>query len=466
MSLSRFSIIVAVDAGNGIAKKGGLPWKSESDMSFFRKTTIGNGKNAVIMGRVTYESIPEEHRPLKNRHNIVISRTWRQEDNPTISVYPSLIEALAGLGSGMNQYDDVYVAGGEQIYEETVQEYLYLCDRIYVTKFKTNYECDQFFPWSRVENLPQGRDPQKYRECTRYEFAPSDLHHPEEQYMEWLRTIMETGEAKPDRTGVGTRSLFGEVNMKFNLQNRFPVITTKKVFYDSCIKELLFFISGKTDTHILEDQGVNYWKGNTTREFLDERGLNWEEGDMGPGYGFLWRHFGAKYDGCDKDYSGQGTDQLRNLIEGIRTNPHSRRHILSAWNPVQLSEMALPPCHCFVQFNVSGDRQYLDCTLYQRSGDMFLGVPFNIIMYSMLTCMIAHITQLKPRWFNHSIGDAHIYNNHADQVRRQLKRTPRPFPTLSFRNSARIHEIDDFSFENFVVNGYTSWQHIKADMAV
>lgn len=474
MSLAPFSIIVAIDAGNGIAKNGEIPWNSREDMKFFRDATVGKKRNAIIMGRCTYESIPEDFRPLPDRKCVVISRTWRQEQHPDISVYTSLSDALAGLGASINSYDDVFVAGGEQLYAEALRDYLYLCKRIYVTKFKSDYSCDQFFPFESVKNLPQFAEPVKTRDYSRFTFLPKETHD-EMQYINLLQRIKDEGEPKPDRTGIGTKSLFG-VRMEYDIRDRLPILTTKRVFYELIIKELIFFISGKTDTRILTEQNVKIWQGNTSKKFLDDNGFTftddlggdhpYNEGDMGPLYGFQWRHWNAQYKGCDVDYKNQGIDQLKTLVENIRKDPHSRRHILSTWNVEQLSQMVLAPCHVLAQFNVSADRKWLDCQLYQRSGDMFLGVPFNITCYALLTCMIAHITNLRPRRFVHIIGDAHIYNNHGDQVNRQIRRTPRPFAKLSFRDATRIHEIDDFGINSFIVENYNSWPAITADMAV
>lgn len=465
MALSRFSIIVAIDSGNGIAKNGEIPWNSRSDMKFFRETTYGKGRNAVIMGRITYESIPPQHRPLQGRHCVVVSRTWKQENFNNITVCSSLIEALSTLGSSIKQYDNVFIAGGEQIYGEAVRDLMYLCDGVYVTRFKTDHSCDQFFPWDAVKDYKTFLATQKTRDYIRHFLLPNDGHE-EYQYLKLIRDIAQNGESKPDRTGTGTMSRFG-TRMEFDISKRFPILTTKKVFYKTILKELLFFISGKTDSKLLEDQGVNIWKGNSSRKYLDSIGLDeYEVGDLGPVYGFQWRHWGAKYKGKDGDYTGKGTDQLTNLIEGIRKNPHSRRHILSAWNVSQLKEMCLPPCHFACQFYVSHDRKYLDCQLYQRSGDLFLGVPFNIACYSALTYMIAHITGLRPRKFIHVIGDAHIYKNHLKQVFKQIKRTPQPFPTLKFRGSTKIHEIDDFDIDSFIVEGYSSWPHIPGKISV
>ena len=464
MSLAQFEIIVAIDQGNGIAKEGNIPWNHPSDMRFFRDTTMGRGKNAIIMGRKTYETIPIDYRPLRNRKCFIVSRTWKQEEHPEIGVCSSLVEALSAIGGSIKSYDSVFIIGGEQVYNEAIRDFMYLCKRIIVTKFKKNYDCDQFFPWDAVKEYPADRDTQKTRDYARHFFSPADIHG-ENTYLDLLRTILEEGESKPDRTGTGTKSIFG-VQMRFNISERLPIVTTKKIFYENILKELLFFVSGKTNTKILEEQGVNIWKGNTSQDFIDKRGLEYDEGDMGAMYGHQWRHWNAKYDGADADYSDQGIDQLSDLITNIRDNPHSRRHILTTWNPEQLDEMVIHPCHFAVQFNVSGNRKYLDCQLYQRSADMFLGVPYNITSYCILTYMIAHLTGLKPRYFIHSIGDAHIYSNHETQVNKQLSRTPRPFPIMKLRRGHKIHEIDDFDFENFVIEGYTSWPFISAKMAI
>lgn len=206
-----------------------------------------------------------------------------------------------------------------------------------------------------------------------------------------------------------------------------------------------------------------------SKEFLAKRGLKYEEGDYGPSYGFQWRHFGAKYDekSRDKDYTGKGVDQLTELIDQIKNNPYSRRHILTAWTTKspQIKEMPLPPCHAWCQFYVSKDK-FLDCQLYQRSGDMFLGVPFNIASYSTLTYMIAYITGLKPGKLIHIIGDAHIYLNHQKQVKEQLSRTPMPFPKLEIVKKDTIKTIDDFKLDNLMIEEYNCWPRIKAKMAI
>lgn len=291
----------------------------------------------------------------------------------------------------------------------------------------------------------------------------------EQVYLVTLKNILENGEICSDRTGVGTKSMFG-IKMDFDLVAGFPLLTTKKVLWRYALHELLWMIRGDTNTKHLEDVGVHYWKANTSRDFLDKRGLEWEEGDMGPGYGFQWRHWGTSYTGCQIDYTGCGFDQLTELVHGIQNDPHGRRHILTSWNCEDISKMALPPCHLLAQFHVSGDKQFIDCMLLQRSGDMFLGVPFNMIMYAMLTHMIGYITGLIPRKLVHVIGDAHIYLNHMDAVGIQLSRSPKIPPRfqIDIQNDdhRNVKSIDDFIFSDFNVTGYDPQPFIPAKMAV
>lgn len=222
---------------------------------------------------------------------------------------------------------------------------------------------------------------------------------------------------------------------------------------------------GNTNANDLAAKNIHIWDGNGSREFLDQRGLSHREvGDLGPVYGFQWRHFGAKYVDMHTDYTGQGVDQLAECIDKIKNSPEDRRIIMSAWNPADLDLMALPPCHMFCQFYVDTEQNELSCQMYQRSADMGLGVPFNIASYALLTHMIAHVTGRQPGDFIHTIGDAHIYLNHVDALQEQLKREPRDFPTLKI-NPAKTN-IDDFVFEDFEVIGYNPHKPIKMDMAV
>ncbi|CAF1401960.1 unnamed protein product [Rotaria sordida] len=292
-----------------------------------------------------------------------------------------------------------------------------------------------------------------------------NINHEEKQYLNIVKEIIEKGVKKSDRTGIGTLSIFGPTNMRFNLRNGcFPLLTTKRVFWRGVIEELLWIISGKTDANILNEKNVKIWNDNGTREFLDKLGFTQrQEGDLGPVYGFQWRHYGAKYIDCKTDYTGQGIDQLAQLIHMVKTDPNSRRLILCAWNVNQIPEMALPPCHVLCQFNVSPSKE-LSCLMYQRSCDLGLGVPFNIASYSLLTYMIAHICDLTPGDFIYTMGDAHVYLNHIEPLREQIQREPQPFPTLTIVN--KRNSIDDFHINDFKLENYLPDRPIKMQMAI
>ncbi|KAH8251190.1 hypothetical protein KR032_002240, partial [Drosophila birchii] len=294
---------------------------------------------------------------------------------------------------------------------------------------------------------------------------PPAINKDEQQYLDLLAHIIATGERRVDRTQVGTLSVFG-AQMRFNMRgDSFPLLTTKRVFFRAVAEELLWFVAGKTDAKLLQAKKVHIWDGNSTREFLDKLGHTERAvGDLGPVYGFQWRHFGAEYRTCDDDYTGQGIDQLRQVIETIKNNPSDRRIIMSAWNPLDIPKMALPPCHCLAQFFVSQDRGELSCQLYQRSADMGLGVPFNIASYALLTYMIAHVTGLRPGDFVHTMGDTHVYLNHVDPLKEQLQRTPRPFPKLVIKR--KVQDIEDFRFEDFEIVDYNPYPKIQMEMAV
>lgn len=265
---------------------------------------------------------------------------------------------------------------------------------------------------------------------------------PTNQYETLLEHCYKTGVDKSDRTGVGTRSVFG-YQMRFNLAEGFPLVTTKKLHIRSIVHELLWFLSGSSNIKYLHDNGVSIWD-----EWADENG------DLGPVYGVQWRSWPAP--------DGRKIDQISNLIEGIKKNPDSRRHLVVAWNPAEVDKMALPPCHCLFQFYVANGK--LSCQLYQRSCDIFLGVPFNIASYSLLTHMVAQQCDLEVGDFVWTGGDCHIYQNHFEQVELQLSRTPRAYPKLVI--SRKPSSIFDYKFEDFVIEGYDPWPHIKAPIAV
>ncbi len=288
------------------------------------------------------------------------------------------------------------------------------------------------------------------------------------QYLDLAKTVLETGEDRLDRTGVGTRSLFG-YQSRYDLTKGFPLLTTKRVHIKSVIHELLWFISGSTNIRPLVLNNVRIWNewpyknyknsdaylGESLDEYVekiknDEDFAN-KYGELGPVYGQQWRDF-------------EGSDQISELIVNLKQNPFSRRHIVSAWHPALIDQMALPPCHAFFQFYVSADKKYLSCQLYQRSADIFLGVPFNIASYALLLEMVAAMTGYIAKDFVHTLGDAHIYTNHFDQVKLQLKRDPRPLPTLKIKRV--VSSIEDFKFEDFEIVDYNPHPAIKGKVAV
>jgi len=293
----------------------------------------------------------------------------------------------------------------------------------------------------------------------------------EQDYLDLLSHILNRGDLKDDRTGVGTLSTFGR-SLRFSLaQDKLPLLTTKKVFFKGVVEELLFFIRGERDTKKLEAKGVKIWKGNTSKEFLKKRGLDYEEGDMGPMYGVQWRDFGGesirnRYK-HDRDYfpTKCGVDQLQNAFDLIKNNPDSRRILVSAYNPQEGHLGVLEPCHMFFQFNVVGP--YLDCVWYQRSVDSFLGLPFNIASYGLLTHIMAKATGLKARELIFMGGDTHLYSNHLKQAKEQISRTPKEWPTIQINKElSSIEDMENLSFEDFVVEGYDPAPAIKAEMAV
>ena len=289
-----------------------------------------------------------------------------------------------------------------------------------------------------------------------------------QQYLDLCKHILENGETRKDRTGTGTISTFG-YQMRFNLQEGFPLLTTKKVFYRGIFEELLWFLSGSTNIKPLVDKKVGIWnewpykdytnsndyKGETLEEFV-EKIRNDQEfadkyGNLGPVYGKQWRDFG-------------GVDQIKELIENIKKDPFSRRHMVVAYNPAEVKDMALPPCHSLFQFYVSADGKKLSCQLYQRSGDVFLGVPFNIASYSLLLAMVAQVCDLEPYEFIHTFGDAHIYLNHVDQIHEQLTRTPRKLPKLVL--NPEVKDIFDFKYEDIKIEDYDPYPAIKGAVSV
>jgi thymidylate synthase len=297
----------------------------------------------------------------------------------------------------------------------------------------------------------------------------ADIYHysiktPEICYLNLLENILSKGNTRTDRTQIGTISNFGNF-IEFDIRNCIPLLTTKKVAWKTCIKELLWFLKGSTDANLLKKENVNIWNGNSSREFLDNRGLvHYKEGDIGPLYGFSWRHFGANYINCDTDYSGQGFDQIKYIENELINNHTSRRIYLSAWNPCDMNKCAIMPCHVSIQFYVEDNM--LSSHVYMRSADTFLGLPFNIFSYAVLTYLFAKKTKLIPNKMCFSIGDAHIYSNHLDQVKMLLNRKPFGLPQLEINDNVINKDWNEITLDDFNLKNYVAHPSIKAEMAV
>ncbi|KNA19278.1 hypothetical protein SOVF_062630 [Spinacia oleracea] len=501
----RYQVVVAATKEMGIGKDGKLPWKLPSDLKFFKDVTLRTSdsekKNAVIMGRKTWESIPLKHRPLPGRLNVVLTRSrgFNVGGLDNVVTCGSMDSALELLG--MRPYDlsveRVFVIGGGEILREVLNGAA--CDAIHITEIETDIECDTFMPpvdshlfhpwyssFPLVENnirhsfvtyvrvrrtavdigtqINGTKANSSKFEVQDFSFLPQVVfdRHGEHLYLKLVQEILSSGDLKDDRTGTGTLSKFG-CQMRFNLRKSFPLLTTKRVFWRGVVEELLWFISGSTNAKVLQEKGIHIWDGNASRTYLDSIGLpDREEGDLGPVYGFQWRHFGASYTSMHADYTGQGFDQLLDVIHKIKNKPDDRRIILSAWNPSDLKLMALPPCHMFAQFYVANGE--LSCQMYQRSADMGLGVPFNIASYALLTYMIAHVCDLLPGDFIHVIGDAHVYRNHIEPLQEQLQNLPKPFPVLKINPQKK--NIDSFVAKDFELVSYDPHQKIEMKMAV
>jgi dihydrofolate reductase / thymidylate synthase len=477
-------------------------------------------QNAVVMGHNTWRSIPNKFRPLCDRHNMILTKNNYEfvknsvDTIPNVSVSNDLSTGIRALNANKS-VNEVFIVGGENIYREALENDEIEVDKLFLTEidydirnseyFKNNdvnSEHVSFFPdieelikndYNLVSSIPITEKATvfpRFADCKQilplkynfqvYQRNPSkqvfmnfvesiEKNHPEVipnkeeyQYLNQLRDALDNGNIRPTRNSV-TKSKFG-VKMSFDLSkdNTIPLLTTKRMPWKMIIKELLWFISGATDNKTLQDQKVHIWDGNTTREFLDNRGLtHLPEGDIGAGYGFQWRHIGAEYVDCKTDYAGQGIDQLRECINQIKNDPTSRRIILTGWNPIDLDKMALPPCHMMQQWYVTEDGK-LCLQMYQRSGDSFLGIPFNIFSYAVMIRMMAQVTGLQPGTLHHVVGDFHVYDDHKEAIEKQLSRVPHKFPTLTI-NPDKM-DIDDFVMDDFELHDYDYYPTIKAPM--
>jgi len=478
-----YNLIACVNKHGLLGQENDLYVSSSMDLHYFSQVTKGHSlpkQNIVIMGYNTWISLP--HKPLKDRYNIILTSD-QYKSGPDAHYMNSFEQVFRFIEDNQDIFGEVFIIGGASIYEQCLLKYPYQLNKMYITEIDDEWQGDddsKYFHYgsmlSRMSIIKERTeltdtriyDPNdnKYviRHCSiRFiVYQRKDkINHDEYQYLHLMNTTMNEGLPVEGRNG-SVKSSFGE-KMVFNL-DRFPLLTTKKMGYKTILRELLWFIKGSTDNQELKDKDVHIWSQNASKEFLESRGLPYEEDDLGPIYGFQWRFSGAEYKDCKTDYSDKGIDQLKWLIQEIKNNPTSRRLILSAWNVNDLDKMALPPCHILSQFYVNKKDGTLSCQLYQRSGDMFLGVPFNIASYAFLTCILCKLTGYKPGKLHHVIGDAHIYEEHYHGVNEQLKRVPQQFPELVI--SDELTSIDAIDESMFSLKKYQCYSNIKAPMKV
>jgi len=478
--------ILAHSYSQGISKSGKIPWLCKKDMNFMKSvTTVPGLKNGLLMGRKTFESIG---RVLPNRENIIVSS---QNLDSSAHVVNSI---SAGLEKGRElELDILWVFGGATIYDEFLvnPQFNKLIDGFIITttperscdtfiqtnicQFIEKYQYTRFYDPRVLERVADG-----LYELSIYSRLPNlreewdpivrslEGNTIDKSYLELVKRILSQGNRRETRNGV-TISKFGE-KISFDLSEGFPLLTTKKVFFNGVIRELLWFIKGDTDSHNLEANNVNICSGNTSKEFLEKNGLPYEEGIGGPIYGYQWRRFGQEY--AYKDGNGQphmtpgvknGVDQLQFIIDELRQNPTSRRLFMSSWNPNQLDQMCLPPCHISYQFYVENNNR-LSCMMVQRSADVFLGLPFNIASVALLVHFIANMVGLSPGIIHICIGDAHIYEDHLEPVRVQLGRSGMDYDLPRIILKKKPVKIEDYEFDDVEILNYKSHPMIKAKM--
>lgn len=451
-------VIVAMTKKGGIGFKNKLPWFISEEMNIFRNKTMGK---TLVMGRLTAQSVPK----LSGRQIICVTNNPLNIGEKSCPNQPmryiknlSDITTLADLVNS----DDIFIAGGAQIYRLALENSK-IVDKIHLSIIDNDYECDTFFEFDWFSDFVITEEI-KYTKFTHYVLERTS--NGEQQYLNVLKQILAENSVKHGRNGK-TISLFKQ-DMKFDLRNGFPLLTTKKMFIKGIVEEFIFFLNGKTDSSELSEKNVRIWEDNTSLEFLNSLGLKYAKGVMGPMYGYQWRFFNAPYNvgingkPIDKHPSG-GIDQLENVIKLIKTEPDSRRILMTAYNPSQAEEGVLYPCHSIIiQFYV--ENEYLDMFCYNRSQDFALGTPFNIASSSLLLMVVAKLTQKQPRFFYLSTGDTHIYDQHIEKVKLQLDRIPYKFPKLKIPDIKTIEDISTMNSSQFILSDYICYSPIVMSM--
>jgi dihydrofolate reductase/thymidylate synthase len=450
----KLEAIVCIDKDGGISKDHILPWLADKigDLEYVKvlTTTASIGKkNIIIVGSRTAKTLPDNFGgPETNRELLVLSRSTSSPKK----VYLDLLDRYYTIGD----IDKVFVFGGAEIYN-VFMEYT---KTVYLTRLDKSYNCDKFFPMDiMLRDYTLSTSSCRDNKGRRFETWNVN-EHPEYNYLELLKRVYYSGSLKNGRNG-DTYSLFGE-SIEFDIAKYgFPLLTTKKMFFRGIAEELFWFLKGDTNANSLKDKGVCIWDGNTTREYLDSIGLtSYPEGIAGPIYGYQWRNFNGSYNAGELPKLETSRDQLFNVLNELRENPSSRRIIFSGWNPNMLDQMCLPPCHVLYQFYVIDGR--LNCQMYQRSADLFLGLPFNIASTALLTSIFASMTGLIVGKIKICIGDAHIYKEHAEQVLEQITRKPLIFSKLVIKDVK--DKLEDWAYSDISVEGYNSHGTLKGVM--
>jgi dihydrofolate reductase/thymidylate synthase len=492
------NFVFCIDKDGGISKDNEIPWKFKEDNTYFKDIITkknNNKRNIIICGKKTFHKMGF----YKNNLTIVLTKKLEEiYDKEQVISFDSIDKLLQFLKT--EDYGKIYICGGKKVYDE----FYHICidypktyyGIIHATIINKSYECDNFLPGhlinkvkKKIENFDGSFESGLLIENSSVELLflkPFDTYdnyikinnEDELKYLKLMKNILIAPE-KNGRNGI-TKSLFGEM-LKFKL-NKFPMLTTKKLFFKGVFEELMFFIRGETDSTKLSNKNVKIWELNTTKQFIENRGLDYEEGDMGPMYGFQWRHFNAEYKGMNHNYKKEGYDQLKYVLNELKTNPESRRIIMTTFNPAQASKGVLYPCHGIgIVFNTQLDTYYnitntekpiycLNIMQLQRSCDYFLGVPFNIASYALLVYMICEVLnndeeckfRYKPGELTISLGDYHLYKNHYEEAQRQLLRTPNEFPNLYFNK--KIYNIEEFELNDIDIVHYNFWPEIKTQM--
>ena len=462
-------LIAAMCKKFGIGQERGLPWHIPEDLKKFNSLTLNN---VVVMGRITYESLPNSKRPLPDRLNVILTST------PKLDKHHDVIEVdLKGLMpfvSLLSKQKAVWIIGGEQLFRMFMTHQTHFPTSLWLTQIDKQFECDTRFPlvfsFGNYALVHHDKYRSESEDCicrnllyTRTSYSSMN----EKEYTYLLKDVMERGTDRVERTGVGTRALFGKT-MRFDLRDGFPILTTKFVSWRIVIEELLWFLRGETDSKLLEEKKVDIWKQNTSASFIRDRGLSWQDGEVGGMYGYVWRHGGHKFSGNRVNH-GEGKDQLLDVIDLLKNDPYSRRIIMTSNDVTNLETGVLYPCHgLLIQFYVEDvdGTKHLSCSMTQRSADCFLGLPINIASYAALTHILAAKTDMIAKELIINTNDTHIYHNHMPQVTTQLKRTLLPLPKLVLSENVKTKSFEELTGRDFDLAGY--WYHpaLKGLMAV